>query len=73
MRRTITFHELAEQELNEATDYYNSKSKGLGNAFLNEVERAVNQILQYPESAPFINRLFAERLPVVFRTVSCTH
>lgn len=62
MRRTITFHELAEQELNDAADYYTSKSDGLGNAFLNEVERAVNQIQQHPESAPFINRLVRRKV-----------
>ena len=62
MRRTTTFHELAEQELNEAVDYYNSKSKGLGNAFLNDVECAVNQILQHPESAPLINNVVRRKV-----------
>ena len=62
MRRTITFHELAEQELNDAADYYNSKSDGLGNAFLNEVEHAVKQILQYPESAPLINLVVRRKM-----------
>jgi len=62
MRRTITFHELAEQELNDSADYYNSKSEGLGNAFLNEVERAVNQIQQYPESAPLVNRVVRRKV-----------
>ncbi|HEX9971555.1 MAG TPA: type II toxin-antitoxin system RelE/ParE family toxin [bacterium] len=62
MRGRITFHELAEHELNEAADYYNSKSEGLGNVFLSEVERAVNQILHYPESSPCIYRVVRRKL-----------
>jgi hypothetical protein len=43
---------MAEQELNDAASYYNASRPGLGQAFLAEVERAVRQIVEYPEAAP---------------------
>ena len=41
MTRGISFHPLAEQELNDTASYYNAASPGLGATFLNEVERAI--------------------------------
>ncbi len=38
MKRSFSFHIMAEQELNEAISYYNAQSPGLGNAFLGELE-----------------------------------
>jgi len=47
-------------------------SPGLGATFLDEVERAVNQILEHPESAPLVNRLVRRKLVRRFpRTASC--
>ena len=57
MNRRVSFHPLAEQELNEAAGYYDATSPGLGAAFLDEVERAVKQILEYPEAASLVNRV----------------
>jgi plasmid stabilization system protein ParE len=62
MTRRISFHPLAEQELNEATSYYNAASPGLGTAFLDEVEHAVKQILEHPEAAPLVNRVVRRKL-----------
>lgn len=62
MRHKITFHKLAEQELNDAADYYNSKSEGLGDIFLNELQSSVNHIRQFPESAPLINRVVRRKI-----------
>ncbi len=62
MKRSFSFHYMAERELNEAAGYYNDQSPGLGNAFLEEVESTINQILEYPESAPLINRIVRKRL-----------
>lgn len=45
MRRRFSFHPIAEQELNEAAAYYEAESHGLGSAFLKEVEKAVQQVL----------------------------
>jgi len=56
MNRQVSFHAMAEQELNDAASYYNALRPGLGQAFLDEAERAVTQILEYPEAAPLVNR-----------------
>ena len=67
MTRRISFHPLAEQELNEAASYYNAASPGLGTAFLDEVEHAVKQILEHPKAASLVNRVvrrkFVRRFP----------
>lgn len=62
MTRRSSFHPLAEQELNEAASYYNTVSPGLGTTFLDEVERAVKQILEHPEAAPQVNRVVRRKL-----------
>jgi hypothetical protein len=48
---TISFHPLAERELNDAAQYFEHESQGLGAAFLSEVERASTLITEYPEAA----------------------
>lgn len=62
MKRRFTFHIMAERELNEAIGYYNVQSPGLGNTFFEEVVYAINQILEYPESAPLINLIVRRKL-----------
>ena len=62
MSRRVSFHAMAEQELNDAASYYNANCPGLGQAFLDEVERAVTQILAYPEAAPLVNRTVRKKL-----------
>ena len=47
-----SFHDLAKVELNEAARYYEAESVGLGTAFVDEVERSLAAILEYPESSP---------------------
>ena len=47
MARRVSLHSMAEQELNDAASYYNAQRPGLGNAFLDEGQRAVDQILQH--------------------------
>ena len=42
MRKHAPFHELAELELNDAADFYDSKEAGLGSAFVREVQQAVH-------------------------------
>ena len=36
MNREVSFHPLAEQELNDAASYYNAAGPGLGATFLDE-------------------------------------
>lgn len=51
----VSFHNMAEHELNEAASYYDAQSPGLGHAFLDEIEPAVNQILEHPLATPLLN------------------
>jgi plasmid stabilization system protein ParE len=58
---------MAERELNEAASYYSSESPGLGAAFLTEIQRCIQSILDYPEAAPIlvgsVRRRIARRFP----------
>ncbi len=47
---TYSFHPEARTELNQAVDYYENCQSGLGSEFLNEVEAAIERILQFPEA-----------------------
>jgi len=46
----------ARAELLEAIQYYESKSRGLGAAFLSSVEDGLDQLVSFPESAPILYR-----------------
>lgn len=60
---------MAERELKEAAEYYESESSGLGAAFLSEIQRCIQAILDYPEAAPVLlgplRRRLARRFPYV--------
>ncbi len=56
------FHELAEVELDEAAQYYESEVASLGLTFLAEVERSIAQIRDHPEAAPIIHGVVRRRL-----------
>lgn len=56
MNLRLSFHPLTEEELNEAALYYETVSSGLGNAFIDEAERTVQQILGHPKAAPEVRR-----------------
>jgi plasmid stabilization system protein ParE len=62
MTRGVSFHPLAEQELNDAASYYNTVSPGLGVIFLDEVEHALNQIHEHPNAAPLVNRVVRRKV-----------
>ena len=49
---TYRFHHLAKQELEEAVHYYYKINKKLGDDFLQEVERAIERIKQFPRAWP---------------------
>jgi toxin ParE1/3/4 len=46
----VSFHPLAERELNDAAQYYESNGAGLGAAFLTEVQRCCDGIVEYPRA-----------------------
>jgi plasmid stabilization system protein ParE len=71
-----SFHPAAEAELNEAVDYYDECQKGLGQEFLKEIYRAVQNILTFPYAwSPLsvsTRRCLSKRFPygVVYLVVS---
>jgi plasmid stabilization system protein ParE len=50
----VIFHELAENELNEASAYYDRARPGLGDAFIAEVQRAVEALATSPFAGPTV-------------------
>ena len=54
MVKPASFHPLAEMEMNEAAEYYETREKGLGEAFIDEIERVLNLVQRNPESARVI-------------------
>ncbi|MDH4083001.1 MAG: type II toxin-antitoxin system RelE/ParE family toxin [Nitrospira sp.] len=62
----VSYHRLARRELNEAAQYYESESPGLGSAFLDEVERCTQVIANFPEAGPLITETIRRRLLLRF-------
>lgn len=54
MKKKVSFHELAEFELNDGTVFFETKREGLGLRFLSAVEAAVAHIREHPEASPVI-------------------
>ena len=54
MSRLFSIHEKAEAEINEAADFYDLESPGLGSVFIEEVERSIESINQFPDAATLI-------------------
>jgi plasmid stabilization system protein ParE len=48
--RFATFNRLAEAELREVVDYYESEAPGLGRRFLSTVESMLAGLLAYPQT-----------------------
>lgn len=58
----VSFHDLAKVELNEAAQYYEGESAGLGQTFVAEVERCADEIVRYPEAGRVIGGSIRRRL-----------
>ena len=56
MSLRVVFHELAEEELNEAAAYYAQARPGLGDAFLAEAHRAVDALASSPLAGTVVDR-----------------
>ena len=46
----------AEQDVEDASLWYDSQRKGLGGQFLDEISRTLNAISEYPASFPIVHR-----------------
>jgi len=49
---SVFVHEAAEAEINEAADFYDIESPGLGGAFIDELDHAIRHITKFPDAAP---------------------
>jgi len=58
----VSFHRLAERELNDAAQYYDLESPGLGAAFLGAVEQCTQAILEHPAAGRVLLRDIRRRL-----------
>jgi len=54
MIKRVSFHELAEMELNDASIFFESKREGLGLRFLVAMEAVVTHIQEHPQASPVI-------------------
>lgn len=54
--RPLRLHEDADLELNDAADYYDRESSGLGSTFLDEVDSGFDRIRAYPDAAAEVAR-----------------
>jgi toxin ParE1/3/4 len=72
MNPKVSFHELAELELNDAAAFFEIKREGLGLRFLSVVEAAVSHIQEYPEASPIIIQDIRHKVLRRFLTASCT-
>jgi plasmid stabilization system protein ParE len=66
MSRVLRFDAAAERELNEAVDFYDLESPGLGDVFLAEVEHALTQVDAFPEAAQPLRDRVRRRLVHTF-------
>ena len=58
----VSFNELAERELNEAAQYYELEQPGLGVAFLLEVRRCTQAIVERPLAGAVVVNTIRRRL-----------
>lgn len=63
----LSFHALAERELNDAAQYYDREQAGLGAAFIADVQRCTDAILEHPQAGPVIRGGIRRRLCRRFR------
>lgn len=59
---SIEFHWLADRELNEAAQYYDGETPGLGLSFIREVERCIQSIAEQPEAGVILAGTVRRRL-----------
>jgi len=63
----IRFLAIATQELDDAVEWYDRQSAGLGHQFLDELDRVVHRIKSYPDSCqeltPGLRRALISRFP----------
>ncbi len=66
MSGKLSIHEAAEVEINEAADFYDLANPGLGNIFIDDLQSAIQNISQFPDSAPLIQGRVRKKLLIKF-------
>jgi hypothetical protein len=51
----VKFNELSVREMNDAIAYYELQFSGLGTAFKEEITKAINRIIKYPNACPIVD------------------
>ena len=64
--RSLEFHPLARREADEAHDFYEDVLPGLGLAFADDLEAAIERMSQFPEGHPLISARVRRKLLVRF-------
>jgi hypothetical protein len=59
---TIAIHQIAEAEINEAADFCDLESPGLGSVFIDEIQRALQSIGEFPAAAPLVRGRVRQRI-----------
>jgi toxin ParE1/3/4 len=76
MSRSLQLHDDADLELNEAADYYDIESPGLGGVFLDDVDKGFARILERPDAAtevaPGVRKLVLAKFPFTVIYAVCT-
>jgi len=62
LMKRVSFHELAERELNDAALYYEQENAGLGFKFLEEVERYIGAIIKTPNAGQRVRGRVGRRI-----------
>jgi len=73
MEAEVSFHRLAELELNEAAAYYELEKQGLGARFLREVDRCIESLVKHPRAGAIILGNVRRRLVRRFSLCSLVH
>lgn len=58
----VSFNALAERELNEAAQFYETEQAGLGAPFLQDVRRCVDAVVANPHAGPIVLQAIRRRL-----------
>ena len=66
MTYLVRFHTEAEAEMNEAADYLNRESTGLGEIVLDDIQRAIDLITSHHEIASIVKGRVRRKLPGKF-------
>lgn len=66
MRPALSIHEVADTEINEAADFYDLESPKLGGMFIDEIQRALQSIVEFPDAAPLIRGRIRKRIVARF-------